>query len=130
MEGKDAEGLPFAFLKSVGCKVGGQAMGKVNYGEKVPFQCLVPDNAGRVVVTLDFHAHYGEPSLDIPLSITPGSGGWGLHLSSHTLNYMFAYTDTEVVASLEYNPFTREWKVQRSDEDEAQLAAKLQSAKV
>jgi hypothetical protein len=36
--------------------------------------------------------------------------------------------DTELVASLEYNPSMREWRVQRSDEDEAQLAAKLQAA--
>ena len=39
-------------------------------------------------------------------------------------------TDTEVVASLEYNPFTREWKVQRSDEAEDHIVAKLQAAKV
>lgn len=75
MEGKDAEGLPFAFLKSVGFKVGGQAMGKVNFGERVPFQCLVPCKTRRVVVTLDFQAHYEEPSVDIPLSITTQGSG-------------------------------------------------------
>jgi hypothetical protein len=33
-------------------------------------------------------------------------------------------------ASLEYNPFTQEWAVQRSNGDVTGLAAKLQAAKV
>ena len=38
--------------------------------------------------------------------------------------------DAELEASLEYNPFTQEWAVQRSDGDETGLVAKLQAAKV
>ena len=36
--------------------------------------------------------------------------------------------DSEVVVSLEYNPFMRQWTVQRSDEAVPELAAKLEAA--
>lgn len=85
MEGKDAEGLPFAFLKSVEFKAGAQVVGKVNFSEGKPFQFLVPDRARKTVVTLEFHSHYGEPSLDIPINITPGRGGWSKPVTNHTL---------------------------------------------
>lgn len=41
-------------------------------------------------------------------------------------NFFFS----EIVASLEYNPFTQEWKVQRSDDkhEETELSAKMASA--
>ena len=34
------------------------------------------------------------------------------------------------MVSLEYNPFTQEWKAQRSDEEAAQLAAKLEATSI
>ena len=76
VEGKDVEGKPFAFLKSVDFKVEGRVVGKVNFGEGKPFQFLVPDRTRRVVATLGFHSHYGEPPLDIPVDIKARSGGW------------------------------------------------------
>ena len=79
MEGKDVEGLPFAFLKSVEFKAGGQSVAKVTFSQATPFQCLLPDKTRMVVVTLEFQAHYGEPPLDIPVGITPRSGGWSQH---------------------------------------------------
>ena len=44
--------------------------------------------------------------------------------------YVLILTDAEMEASLEYNPFTREWAVRRSDEDVTGLVTKLQAAKV
>lgn len=60
------------------------------------------------MVTLGFHSHYGEPQLDIPV----------------------AANDAEMEASLEYNPFTQGWAVQRLDGDATGLIARLQAAKV
>ena len=76
VEGRDLEGLPFAFLKSVEFKAGGRPVGKVVFNPGTPFQCLLPDRTSRVVVTLEFQAHYGEPPLDIPVTVTPRRGGW------------------------------------------------------
>lgn len=78
MEGKDAEGLPFAFIKRVEFKVEGQVVGKVNFSGGKPFQFSVLSEAKKVVVMLVFHSHYGEPPLDIPIDVTPGSGRWSL----------------------------------------------------
>lgn len=74
VEGRDLEGLPFAFLKSVEFKAGGQSVGKVAFNPGTPFQCLLPDKTRRVIVTLEFQAHYGEPPLDIPVTVTPRRG--------------------------------------------------------
>ena len=79
VEGRDLEGLPFTFLKSVNFKVGGQSVGKVAFNPGTPFQCLLPDKTRRVTITLEFQAHYGEPPLDIPASITPRRGRWSQH---------------------------------------------------
>lgn len=76
MEGRDAEGLPFAFLKSVQFKVGGQVVGKVKFSGGKSLQCRLPDKTKTVVVTLEFHSHYGEPPLDIPVDISIESGGY------------------------------------------------------
>ena len=76
VEGKDAEGLPFAFLKSVQFKVGGQVVGKVNFSGGKSLQCLLPEKTKTVLVTLEFHSHYGEPPLDIPVDISTASGEW------------------------------------------------------
>ena len=78
MEGRDAEGLPFAFIKSVAFKVEDQTVEKVNFTARTPFQCLVPGKPGKFVVTLEFHSHYGEPQLDIPVRINQANGGWSL----------------------------------------------------
>lgn len=70
------ESLPFAFLKSVEFKTRGQVLGKVVFNPGTPFQCMLPEQTKRVVVTLEFQAHYGEPPLDIPVSITSRRGEW------------------------------------------------------
>lgn len=80
MEGKDVEGLPFAFIKAVKFKVKGQVLGSEEYSGGKPFQFAVPDGVERVVATFEFHAHYGEPQLDIPVDIKAGSGGWSQQL--------------------------------------------------
>ena len=135
VEGRDVEGLPFTFLKSVDFKADSRVIGKVNFGEGKPFECLVPERTRRVVVTLGFQAHYGEPPLDIPADIITGSGRWSQsNITTPTTLQSFTYilctcVDWESVSSLEYNPFTREWTVQRSD-DVPQLTAKLKAAKV
>ena len=90
VEDKDAEGLPFAFLKSVEFRVGGREVGKVNFGEGKPFQCQLGDEAKKVVVRLGFHAHYGEPPLDIPIDIITGSGGWILIINYNHTHYVLA----------------------------------------
>jgi len=108
VEGRDAEGLPFAFIKSIEFKVGGQTVEKQTFNPRAPFQCQVPGSPGKLVVTLGFHSHYGEPQLDIPV----------------------AANDAEMEASLEYNPFTQGWAVQRLDGDATGLIARLQAAKV
>ena len=41
---------------------------------------------------------------------------------------MLVLVDSKLVASLEYNPFTRQWTVQRSDEAVPQLVAKLEAS--
>ena len=56
--------------------------------------------------------------------------GGALYLWPHPFIYCPALVDAELKASLEYNPFTQEWAVQRSDGDVTGLAAKLQAAKV
>ena len=84
MEGRDLEGLPFTFLKGVEFKAGDQSVGKVVFKPGTPFQCLLPDKTRRAVVTLEFQAHYGEPPLDIPITVTPRRGGWSQHVYSHT----------------------------------------------
>lgn len=76
VEGKDAEGLPFAFLKSVQFKVGGQVVQQVNFSGGKSLQCLLSDKPKTVVVMLEFHSHYGEPPLDIPVDISTDRGGW------------------------------------------------------
>jgi hypothetical protein len=68
VEGRDAEGLPFAFIKSIEFKVEGQTIEKQKFNPRAPFQCLIPGNPGKLVVTLGFHSHYGEPQLDIPVA--------------------------------------------------------------
>ena len=80
MEGRDLEDHPFAFLKSVEFKAGGKPVGKVHFNPGTPFQCLLPDKTRRVIVTLEFQAHYGEPPLDIPVTVTPRTGGWSHHV--------------------------------------------------
>lgn len=127
MEGRDAEGLPFAFIKSIEFKVEGQTVEKQKFNPRAPFQCQIPGKPGKIVVTLGFHSHYGEPQLDIPLA---ANGWWGSLLWPHPLIYCPALVDAELEASLEYNPFTQEWAVQRSDGDVTGLAAKMQAAKV
>ena len=83
MEGKDAEGAPFAFLKSVQFKVEDQVVEKVKFGVGKSLQCLLPDKTKKVVVTLEFHSHYGEPPLDIPVNISTESGGWINSICTH-----------------------------------------------
>ena len=78
VEGKDMEGLPFAFINAIHVKVDSKAVASLDYSGQKPFQCLVPDEAKKVVATLEFHSHYGEPPLDIPVDIKAGSGGWSL----------------------------------------------------
>ena len=75
MEGRDLEDHLFAFLKSVEFKAGGKPVGKVSFNPGTPFQCLLPDKTRRVVVTLEFQAHYGEP-----VTVTPRTGGWSQHV--------------------------------------------------
>ena len=129
MEGKDAEGLPFAFIKSVEFKVEGQTVEKQKFNPRDPFQCLVPSMPRKLVVTLEFHSHYGEPQLDIPIT---ANGGWSPCLVAMLIIFLYYNNiDAELEASLEYNPFIREWAIQRSDGGaEADLVAKLQAAKV
>lgn len=76
VEGRDAEGMPFSFLKSVQFKVEDHVVGKVNFSEGKSLQCLLPDKTKEVVVTLECHSHYGEPPLDIPVSVSTESGRW------------------------------------------------------
>lgn len=92
-QGADAEGHPFSFLKEVQFQVGG-AMQTVR---KEPFVHLLECEKVEVMMSLVFHAHYEEPPLVQTLSVSKGQG-------------------LRVLASLEYNPFTREWVVSRSDQ--------------
>ena len=71
-------GLPFAFIKSVEFVTEGKVIKKVPFSGGKPFQCQLGYKAEKVVVRLEFHAHYGEPPLDIPINITAGIGGWSL----------------------------------------------------
>lgn len=68
-----------------------------------------------------------------PIVIHKNTSGWS-QISTptacicHYIMHIVHAIDTELVVSLEYNPSMRVWTVQRSDEDEAQLAAQLQAA--
>ena len=77
MEGKDAEGLPFAFIKNVEFKVEGQIVEKQKFNPRAPFQCSIPGNPGKLIVTLEFHSHYGEPQLALGIPVT-GNSEWSL----------------------------------------------------
>ena len=88
MEGRDAEGLPFAYIKAVEFKVEGQTVEKLKFNPRAPFQCQVPGKPGKLVVTLTFHSHYGEPQLDIPISLIPANGGWSFCSSNFAHLYI------------------------------------------
>ena len=80
---------------------------------KLLVECGEREEVG-IVVMVEFHSHYGEPPLDLPLTVHRGIAG-------------------DVVVSMEYNPFIQEWAVTHSDQRDGpveELSQQLQAAKV
>lgn len=110
VQGADAEGYPFSFLKEIQIQWSGKSFPLT----KEPFELVVECGAEEkeMGVTVVFHAHYGEPPVKEPLRITGGRV-------------------ERVVLSLEFNPFTLQWGVTRSDQDDASgLVEKVQAATI
>ena len=114
MQGRDAEGLPFAFIKSIEFKVEGQTVEKQNFNPRAPFQCQIPGKPGKFMVTLGFHSHYGEPQLDIPVA---ANGGWD-SVFLYPLISMFLYLQmlkwrllSNTIRSLESGQFEGQMKM-------------------
>ncbi len=97
VQGADAEGHPFSFLKEVSCsdrcvvhvytavltlplptlQVHITVLGRVHPLLKEPFVCPVEwreKEQAEVVVKVVFHSHYGEPPVDQRLAIRKGKG--------------------------------------------------------
>ena len=67
MEGRDQEDHPFSFLKSVTFSGAGPDL----TCDKEPYTVML--SGGREVrIVLGFHSHYGEPPLELKLSLTGG----------------------------------------------------------
>ena len=73
VEGQDAEGLPFSFLKEVhfGLHVDQPAI----ICKEEPFYWTLeqPGDKTTVNIRLVFQANYGEPSIDLPLTVKRGT---------------------------------------------------------
>ena len=83
-------------------------------GEKVwcteePFTTPVSvgKEGGGVAIEAVFHAHYGEPALSLPVRVDK----------------------SREVVSISFNPFLRQWGVQRGGEEQ-DLSAKMEAAKI
>ncbi|RFU34118.1 hypothetical protein B7463_g2209, partial [Scytalidium lignicola] len=94
VSGVDIDGTPVTFLRSV----------KVEYNRRAA--CSEPfvmnfrenlDSGTNLKLELEFMGHYGEPNVDISYEYTNES-------------------NTQAVYLLEYNPYTREWKVGKQTE--------------
>ena len=110
-------------------------------GKGEPFKLLVEcgerEEVG-IVVRVGFHSHYGEPPLDLPLTVHRGIGedmGGNTAMATGLDSFSVAFLSPagNVVVSMEYSPFTQEWAVTRSDqsgEPMEELSHQLQAAKV
>ena len=116
-----------------------QVDSRVEKREGEPFTLLVEcgerEEVG-VAVRVGFHSHYGEPPLDLPLVVQRGNGecvSVAIGEEVKDLPLSFSISAGHVMVSLEYNPFTQEWGVTRSDHPEGSmqgLTKQLQAAKV
>lgn len=76
VEGRDSEGHPYAFIKAVLFKIGNDEVGKVKASGGKQLEHIIPTgDFGQVDVRLEFHSHYGEPPLDIPVNTSTKKGG-------------------------------------------------------
>ena len=97
VSGADQLGYPFSFLKKVTVTSGGR---KTECCEE-PFVATVPrpsqeggaGKEGGVVIEVEFHAHYGEPPITLPVNVDQA---------------------LEMV-DISFNPFLGQWDIKRDD---------------
>lgn len=80
-------------------------------------------------INLVFHSHYNEPPLTFNFDVT--GGNYKLLQCVCVKELQFPSSVKSVTVDLQYNPFTGEWAVSRSDEHDVEdIVQKLASATV
>lgn len=82
VEGRDPEDYPFSFIKVVSLT---PKSGSASLCRQEPFQFKI-EKVGEMSIDVEFHAHYGEPTLTLPLKVTGNKG------TKVVLIFMMSYT--------------------------------------